>query len=776
MKLLIVLLSVWTCVFGFSSSEANVNSHSVDDDLHKLAEQHKDQLTGEKYQFQSEVNRVLKLIIHSLYKNKEVFLRELVSNASDALDKIRVFSLTQPNVMKDAPTLNITIETSWANRTIVIRDTGIGMTRHDLKNNLGTIAKSGTNEFLQSLESGADNNLIGQFGVGFYSAFLVAEKVTVISKHPNDTQHIWESYAENDFTITEDPRGNTLGRGTEITLHIKEDDLEFVEEDALDAIILRYSEYINFPIFLLKNRTVSEQVPLEEGEEGEIIEDENEVELTPEEIEAGVEKEVKRRDYKIVTSEKVVYDLMNANKPLWTRNPKEITEEEYAKFYQVFARSYDNPLSYVHFKAEGDVDFKSIIFIPEKPASGLLQSTNAHLKCFKLYVRRVFITDELLDFIPKYLNFLKGLIDSDDLPLNVSRETLQQNRLLKMIKKKIMRKALDLIKDISKDPVKYPKFLENYGLHLKYGVIEDMQNRKKLMRLLRFNSSASDTAISLDQYVENMKRGQTQIFFMSGPSIPEIKRSPFVEAVVARGYEVLYFTEPIDVYVVQVAPEFNRKLFQNVAKEGVVFGDEDEEFKEKHKELEAQFTGLAEYLKIVLAHAIDKVVVSHLLTTSPCAVVASKSGHTGREEAILMAQNMDKSEKDDVNKDYGLFRKKTLEINPKHPLIIALQQKVDENKIDETDDLVKLMYEMSSIRSGFQIRDTIKFADRIERMLRVNLGVDLNAKADISGIKPAPSGPSGEEGDESSAASSTEEEIAKMEAELGMNDDEHDEL
>ena len=326
---------------------------------------------------------------------------------------------------------------------------------------------------------------------------------------------------------------------------------------------------------------------------------------------------------------------MNEHKPIWTRPPKNVTEEEYHEFYKAFSRDSSKPMTYLHFRAEGDVDFRSILYVPEKAPPNLLQSTEAHIKSIKLFVRRVFITDELLDFIPKYLGFLKGLVDSDDLPLNVSRETLQQHRLLKLIRKKVIHKALEMIKLLSKDEEKYEKFLKEFGTNLKLGVIEDTRNRKKLLKLLRFHSSHSDKLTTMEDYVKRMKKNQPQIYFLTGGSLDEIKKSPFVELAVARGYEVLYLDEPIDEYMVQGLPEYERKPFQNVAKDGLKFGDEDEKSKEKAEELTTKFKPLAEYLQSALDKFIEKVVVSTRLTTSPCAIIASQFGWSGRQGILI---------------------------------------------------------------------------------------------------------------------------------------------
>ncbi|RKO89123.1 Hsp90 protein-domain-containing protein, partial [Blyttiomyces helicus] len=516
--------------------------------------------SAETFKFETEVNRMMKLIINSVYKSKEIFLRELISNASDAIDKIRFLALTNKKELDSASDLKITIVADKEKKTLTITDTGVGMTKKGLKDNLGTIAKSGTSEFLTSMEGNAtaDTNLIGQFGVGFYSVFLVADSVTVVSKHNEDKQYVWESTSENDFRIVEDPRGNTLGRGTQITLHLKEEALTYLNDKALRDLIHRYSEFINFPIYLWSSKTTSEEVPVDEDDE-------------PETADADIE-DVVDEDAKPKTKfvEKTAWDweLMNENKPIWTRRPSEVNEEEYTSFYKTFAKDTSAPLSYIHFRAEGEVDFRAMLFIPKSAPASFMQSSEEVLRSIKLFVRRVFITDEMSDLLPRYLAFLKGLVDSDDLPLNVSRETLQQHSILKVIRKKLIAKALEMFRNLAtSDPEKYLEFYAEYGAALKVGVIEDRSNKNKLTKLLRFRSSASgEEFISLETYVARMKQGQKQIYFVTGEDIETLKKSPFVEKLIARGYEVLYMADPVDEYLSQSLDVFDGRKFQHVGK------------------------------------------------------------------------------------------------------------------------------------------------------------------------------------------------------------------
>uniref|UniRef100_A0A3B3T6B0 Endoplasmin n=1 Tax=Paramormyrops kingsleyae TaxID=1676925 RepID=A0A3B3T6B0_9TELE len=684
---------------------------------------------SEKHAFQAEVNRMMKLIINSLYKNKEIFLRELISNASDALDKIRLISLTNEDALAGNEELTIKIKSDKEKNMLHITDTGIGMTKEDLIKNLGTIAKSGTSEFLNKLtdmqtDGQSTSELIGQFGVGFYSAFLVADKVIVTSKHNNDTQHIWESDS-NSFSVIEDPRGDTLGRGTTITLVMKEEASDYLELETIKNLVKKYSQFINFPIYVWSSKTETVEEPIEDDEAAEKKE-------TPEdeaEVEEEEEKEEKPKTKKV---EKTVWDweLMNDIKPIWQRPAKEVEEDEYKAFYKTFSRDTDEPLSYIHFTAEGEVTFKSILFVPATAPRGLFDEYGSKKNDFiKLFVRRVFITDDFHDMMPKYLNFVKGVVDSDDLPLNVSRETLQQHKLLKVIRKKLVRKTLDMIKKIAEEQYN-EKFWKEFGTNIKLGVIEDHSNRTRLAKLLRFQTSHSETVpSSLEQYVERMKEKQDKIYFMAGTSRKEAESSPFVEKLLKKGYEVIYLTEPVDEYCIQALPEFDGKRFQNVAKEGIKF-DESDKAKEKREALEKEFEPLTTWMKDkALKDKIEKAVLSQRLTSSPCALVASQYGWSGNMERIMKAQAYQTGK--DISTNYYASQKKTLEINPKHPLIKEMLKRVDANSEDQTaSDLAVVLFETATLRSGYQLSDTKAYGDRIERMLRLSMNVDLEEQVE----------------------------------------------
>lgn len=685
---------------------------------------------AEKQEFVAEVNRMMKLIINSLYKNKEIFLRELISNASDALDKIRFASLTDSAVLGDKENLDIRIKIDKENSMLHITDSGVGMTKDDLVKYLGTIAKSQTSEFLTAFQDAqASENksgmsdLIGQFGVGFYSAFLVADKVVVTSKNNNDEQYIWESDA-NSFIIGKDPRGNTLGRGTTVSLHLKPEAKEYLQVSQLKEIITKYSQFINFNIYLWSEKSVSEEVPIEETEP-EVKEEKSDDDATVEEAKSDEEKP------KTKTVTKTVWDweLMNQAKPIWQRKIADITDEEYKEFYKAFTKDTQDFLAHTHFSAEGEVGFKSMMFIPRAAPNDIFQNYNKAQDSIKMYVRRVFISETVDELVPKYLSFIRGIVDSDDLPLNVSRETLQQSKLLKVIKKKIVRKILDMIKKLSEED--FAAFWKEYGTNIKLGVIEDNSNKNRLSNLLRFKSSNDEKPqTSLEDYVKRMKSDQEHIYFIAGTSKEELAKSPFVERLLKKGFEVIYCVDPIDEYTMQALPEFDGKKLQNVAKDGLKI-DKSKQAEERQKELETSYAPLVSWIKEgSLKSFVENVKVSTRLVKTPMALVANQYGYSGNMERITRAQAYQKAGGDSASNHFG-SQKKILEINPGHPLVKELLKLVEEDsKSRKADELVNLMFEAATIRSGYELKDTAGFADRIETMLRDALNISQDEKVD----------------------------------------------
>jgi len=682
--------------------------------------------SAEKGAFKAEVNRMMKLIINSLYRNKEIFLRELISNASDALDKIRLLSLTDKEQLDSNPELAIRIKLDKDNHILHITDSGIGMTKDDLQKNLGTIAKSGTSEFFSKMQesesSHQSNDLIGQFGVGFYSAFLVAETVMVVSKHNDDVQYVWESDS-NSFSTVVDPRGDTLKRGTQISLHLKEEAYDFVEVDTVKTLVKKYSQFINFPIYLWESKTEEVEEPLDEDEEAQ----EDKVEEDDEEGKVEEEDDEKPKTKKV---SKTTWDwvLVNDHKPIWTRKPAEIEDEEYNEFYKSMSKDTKDPLGKTHFIAEGEVTFKSLLFVPETQPSESFNKYGTKTENIKLYVRRVFITDDFQDMMPNYLSFIRGVVDSDDLPLNVSRENLQQHKLLKVIKKKLVRKALDMIKKM--DAENFEKFWKEYSTNIKLGVIEDSANRTRLAKILKFFSSLDEEKqTSLAEYVERMKEKQEHIYYVAGSSMKEVKASPFVERLLKKGYEVLYLTEAIDEYAINAVPEFEGKKFQNVAKEGLTL-DDSEGAKEYQKDLEERFEPLTKWLgEEVLKDEILKAEVGERLISTPCALVTSKFGWTGNMQRIITSQTHSKT--NDVNREYYLSQKKTLEINPRHPLIKELLKRVQADTEDvQAKNIADMMFKTATLRSGYMLKDTVDFSKTVEEMMRATLGIPLDEQVE----------------------------------------------
>lgn len=711
---------------------------------------------GEQFEFQAEVSRLMDILINSLYKTKEIFLRELISNASDALDKIRFLALSNDKLLGEHKDLDIRISFDKAANTLTIRDTGVGMTKQDLVANLGTVAKSGTANFVEMMQKSGDSGLIGQFGVGFYSVYLVADRVRVVSKNNADEQYIWESDANASFTVTKDPRGNTLGRGTEITMFLKDDAKEFQNQDKLKSLVSRYSEFITFPIYVNASSTETYEV---EDDAAEPAADTS-ADSDSEELEA---KDDEPAEKKTRTETRTVWNWERVNdvKAIWTRPKDDVTDEEYQNFYKSMHKDGQDPLTWIHFKAEGELEFKSILYIPSKAPHDLYSRFESKSADIKLYVRKVLLSDDFDDFLPRYLNFIAGVVDSDDLPINVSRETLQENKVMRIMKKKLVRKVLEMLRKLAeeggeasddddddadddesdatdKDSAaaktdestddddetneEYDKFWEAFGKNIKLGVMDDSANRGKLAKLLRFKSNKSAGKwLSLDQYVARMKDWQDAIYYIAGESIEACEKSPFLEKIKAKDLEVLYLVDTLDEYTVQHMPEFESKKFTSISKEGVKFGDEDDKVVAKREKLYAdKFQTLTDGLKKLYGDKISKVTMSQRVVDSPAVMVTSQWGYSANMQRIMKAQTF-------ANRDGAPTHgagSAILELNPRHPIIAKLNDLVASKPEDEeTKDLAWLLYDAALVNSGFDMNDFDHFASRVYRIMKGSMGL-----------------------------------------------------
>merc|ERR1719411_2072397 len=718
--------------------------------------------TSEKHEFQAEVNRLMDIIINSLYTDKQVFLRELVSNAADALEKARFHSVQDDGFLGDTKDLEVKIEHDPDAKTISITDTGVGMSKADLINNLGTVAKAGTTNFLEAMSEGAVANLIGQFGVGFYSAFLVADKVSVTSKCNDDpVQHVWESSADASFTVSDDPRGNTLGRGTRVTLQLKEDAHDYLSEDKLKESAKKYSQFIQFPIYVKVKKEVD--VEAEESDDDD-DDDEKEDEEKKDDVETKDEDE--KDEKKDAPTKKTVYEWeqVNTQKAIWLRAKEDVTEEEYTEFYKSISKDYLDPLAYTHFNAEGEIEFKSILFLPKKAPFDMMDNYWTKKSEVKLFVRRVLVAEKFDDLLPRYLNFVRGVVDSDDLPLNVSREQLQQNKIMKVISKKLVRKILELMKKLAKEDdsgededeekededeeeekeekkdkkdeeKSWSKFWKEFNKNLKMGCYEDDSNRSKLSKLLRFITTKSEgSEISLDKYLDRMQESQESIYYMSGESVDTMLKAPSLQIFKKKDIEVLMLADHLDEPCLQKLADYEGKKFVSIQKADVKL-DETEEEKKHFAKVKDMYKPLTDWWKDKLTDLtekgamkdagvkIEKVEISKRLTDSPVVVVTSQFGYSAQQERVMKAQAFQNKEQ------LGMMSgRKTLEVNPNHPVVIDLLSKVKADKEDAAaKDTAQVLFQTALIESGHELQDASALVNRVYRLMSKELGVDPDA-------------------------------------------------
>lgn len=692
------------------------------------------------YAFQAEINQLLSLIINTFYSSKDIFLRELISNASDALDKIRYKSLTNPGALDSNPSLNIKIVTVPSSTPggedvgqLIIEDSGVGMTRDDLIQNLGTIAHSGTRAFMEALSAGkADVSLIGQFGVGFYSAFLVAKSVTVYSKHDDSPSiYRWQSNASGTFTIDEVDAMPNIGdvlidtplrRGTRIVLDLKEDCKEYVEERKIREVVRQHSEYCSFPILLLVSREETvEKKPQETMTEEAAAADATVVQEEDGKVEDITTQEGEEPKKEVETVVRKDFEELNKVKPVWQRKPEEVTQDEHNAFYKSLSNDWEDPIAYKHFHLDGQIQFKCVIYLPKRPPMDLFQKKKQNN--IRLYVKKVFVTDQSEDLVPEWLSFVKGVVDSDDLPLNVSREMLQQNKVMKIIRKSITKRCIDLFCELQSEAEtgdkdkkdKYRSFYEAFSKSLKLGVHSDSQNREKLIDLLRFSSTKSnetnsfeEDTITLKTYVSRMKEDQTDIYYLIGESLDALKMSPLLERLRNMGLEVILMTDPIDEYMMQAVQDYNGKKLVNIAKDGLKLPGEEED---EMKELQEKYQTLCNNIKSVLSDKVTDVKVSKRLDKSPCVLVSESYGWTANMERIIKAQAL----RDSGGMFDWMSSRKIMEINPNHPIWTRISSKSPTESVFK--NTVNIVYETAVISSGFSLGNPALYASRIFRIL-----------------------------------------------------------
>ncbi|MEC7692245.1 MAG: molecular chaperone HtpG [Pseudomonadota bacterium] len=628
----------------------------------------------EKHGFQTEVKQLLQLMIHSLYSNKEIFLRELVSNAADAADKLRFRALENNSLYEGDGELNVKISTDADAGTITIADNGIGMTKEEVIANLGTIAKSGTKDFFSKLSGDAakDSQLIGQFGVGFYSAFIVADKVTVRTRAAGTdaSQGVeWISDGEGEFTVAEI---NKPSRGTEIVLHIREEEKEFVDNWRLRSIISKYSDHISIPVQMWKD-----EIPESEGPDGE---------KTP-----------------AVPGE---WESVNKATALWTRDKSDISEEEYKEFYKHISHDFADPLAWAHNKVEGKSEYTSLLYIPSKAPFDMWNRDQNH--GLKLYVQRVFIMDDAEQFMPTYLRFVKGLLDSNDLPLNVSREILQDNKVTQTLRQGCTKRVLQMLEKMAKnDSEKYQSFWGEFGNVLKEGPAEDFSNKDKIAGLLRFSSTHGDSdaqTVSLDDYIGRMKEGQDKIYFVTADSLQAAKTSPHLEFFRKKGIEVLLMGERIDEWLMSHLTEYNEKSFQSIAKGDLDLGDlDDEETKKAQEEAEKEVEGVLERAKTALGDKVVDVKFTHRLTESPAVITADENGMTTQMMKLMQAAGQTVP---DVKYHF--------ELNPEHQLVKKLADVQDEALFNQW---VGVLYDQAALSEQGSLKDPSSFVRNLNSLL-----------------------------------------------------------
>mgnify|MGYP001364350387 CR=1 FL=1 len=670
-------------------------------------------MTKEEINFDADINQLMHLIINAFYSKSEIFLRELLSNSSDALEKYRFQSLTDSQLENNVSDLKIFIDIDISNGTLIIEDTGIGMTKDDLIQNLGTIAKSGTKSFIEKIkETNSANTIdqIGQFGVGFYSSYLVADNVKIFTKNDNDKEYIWESDSNKSYTICENETP-VLKRGTKILLKIKEEHKDFLQANHVKDVVKKYMQFISYPIQILETKIVETEVEDEDVsniDEQAKLNDISNIDQDEPVIETLEEEE--QLEKKMTTNKTEVKEWVTINdvKPIWMRKPDEVDKDEYKSFYSsINSGEY---LGCKHFNTEGQVDLNCVLFIPE---NNMAMFDNSKKNNMKLFVKNVFITENCENLVPSWLAYLVGVVNSDNIPLNVSRELLQENKIVSSINKVIVKKAIELFNEIAENTEDYNKFYGIYSKMIKLGIHEDEKNRDKLIKLLRFYSLNSKTTyISLDQYVESMKEEQKDIYYITGQNITTLEKSPFIEKLKEKNYDVLFFDNSIDEYMIQNVKEYNDIKLSDVSKKITLDDKSDEKDDNNHK----THKELVEFFKSVLSNKVSEVIISTRLTTTPCMLSSSEFGWTANMERIMKAQAIRNEMMDQF-----MSSRKVLELNINHKLIVNIDNKFkDENNKVVLVDLINIMYDTALLNSGFLLDNPVGYATKVNKIITHN--------------------------------------------------------
>lgn len=681
---------------------------------------------AQQYAFNADISQMMSLIINTFYSNKEIFLRELISNASDALSKANIASISDSHYLDTEPELKIDLIPLPETKQLIIQDTGCGMNQQELIENLGTLAKSGTRAFIERIneagEAGADvQNMIGQFGVGFYSAYLAANKVDVWSKSNDspDTFH-WSSEAGSSFTVEKCDPVEGLNRGTRILLTLKKDQLEYLQESRIKELVKKHSEYIAYPINLV---TITET-------EEEVEDDEAEPKADDEDVVDETEKKTKIQKVK-----KEDATLLNAIKPIWTRNPDEVTQEEYAAFYKSLSADFQEHLAVKHFHTTGQLEVRGLLYIPKAAQNDMFEQKRKANQ-IKLYVRRIFIMEDCKDLMPEWLNFVRGIVDSEDLPLSISRESLQHDKIVRIIKKTLVRKCLDLFIELAENKDDYAKFYEAFAKNLKLGIHEDTANREKLADLLRYPSTRSgNEMISLQDYLDNMKPEQKSIYYVIGDSKQALNNSPFIEILKKKGYEVLLMTDAMDEYCITQLKEYKDHKLVDCSKDDIEIPLTDEEKAAKAAQKE-ELQALCKLAKDVLGDKVEKVVISDRLTQQPSAISTAAFGWGANMARIMRNQPLGAG--NDMMYNF-MQPKKTLELNPDHSIVKSLQARVaDASNVDKlARDSIWLLYETSLLTSGFDLDEPTSYASRIFKLISLGLADDVLGadEEDVPGLE-----------------------------------------